>query len=64
MQSDMKHDIVLDIAQILSKMLRVGDEIKFIWTYPGHTGVEGNELADKYAKGATQKREINMPVRG
>lgn len=62
MQSDTRQGRGLDKAQTRSRIMRVGVEIKFIWI-PGHIGVDGNEPANKYATGATKKREINMPVK-
>lgn len=44
------------------KWANSGREIQFIWL-PAHVGLEGNELADKYAASATRKREINMAVK-
>ena len=62
MQSDTRQDIVLDIAQIIFRIKTAGIEIKRTWI-PAHIGVDGNELADKYAKGATRKREIIMVIK-
>ena len=31
MQSDRRHDIVLDIAQMIFRIKRAGIEVKFIW---------------------------------
>ncbi|XP_049904182.1 uncharacterized protein LOC126392679 [Epinephelus moara] len=60
-QSDIRQDIIFEIAHILQGIKRAGVEIKFIWV-PAHIGFEGNELADKYAKSATRKEQISMVV--
>lgn len=54
MQLDARQDIMLEIAQTVYRIKRVGVIVKFIWI-PAHIGVDGNELADKNAKECNQK---------
>lgn len=54
MQLDVRQDIMLEIAQTVYRIKRVGVIVKFIWI-PAHIGVDGNELADKNAKKCNQK---------
>lgn len=54
MQLDARQDIMLEIAQTVYRIKRVGVIVKFIWI-PAHIGVDGNELADKNAKKCNQK---------
>jgi len=55
MQSNARQDIVMYIVQAIFRMKRAGVEVKFM-SIPAHIGVDGNELADKYAKGAIRKK--------
>lgn len=59
MQSGLRQDIVIDITVFRCKRARI--PVKFVWI-PAHIGVDGNDLADKYAKGATKNMEIRMTV--
>lgn len=44
-----RQDIILEIMQYIYKIHNQGTTVSFIWV-PAHVGVEGNELADKFAK--------------
>lgn len=61
MQSEARQDIMLEITQTVYRINKVGVIVKSIWI-PAHIGGDGNELADKYAKSATKKSEVNMAV--
>ncbi len=43
------------------RIQKPGTAVHLIWI-PAHTGVKGDELADKFAKGATWKTSIGMAV--
>jgi len=57
MKSETRQNILLEIVQAVYRINKVGVIIKFIWI-PAHIGVEGNKIADKYAKNATKKSEV------
>jgi ribonuclease HI len=46
-----KHrELIEGILEYITAILRAGGTVKFVWV-EGHTGVAGNEIADKLAKG-------------
>jgi len=47
--SGSRKDILLEILQLASGLQKAGLKFSFLWV-PAHIGVEGNELADIYAK--------------
>lgn len=61
MQSDLREDIVIDIIHAVFRCKGTGIAVASIWI-PAHTGVDRNELADKYVKGVTKHRVIEMTV--
>lgn len=52
---------VLDVGQSIFR-IKAGVEIKFMWIR-AHIGFDGNELTDKYAKGATRKEEKSVVMK-
>lgn len=62
LRSETREDIVNEIGQVLERVCRQGKQVKFLWV-PAHIGVEGNELADKYAKGGAIKMEVDFPIK-
>ena len=50
--SDERNELINRIKSIYTSLIRRGKTISFYWCR-GHTGIEGNELADQYAKRAT-----------
>ena len=52
---------MLEIAKAIFRMSKTGKTVKLIWV-PAHIGVEGNELADRYAKSAANRAEVGMAV--
>ena len=45
----MENPIIREIIHTLSYLWEVGSQIEFCWI-PGHTGIKGNEKADKIAE--------------
>ncbi|XP_061909335.1 uncharacterized protein LOC133653724 isoform X1 [Entelurus aequoreus] len=60
--SETRQDLVYEIVQAVYRINKAGGVVTFLWA-PAHVGVEGNELADKYAKQATTKTEVNMEIK-
>ena len=56
-------DIIFEILLTNTRLFSQGKEITCMWV-PAHVGVVGNEKADKLAKEATAKEqvEINFPI--
>ena len=59
MYSISRQDIVYEVLQLANKLQKSGIRISFGWV-PAHMGVKGNELADRYAKQAIQKQEVDI----
>ena len=53
------HHLVQDIQFYLEKLTSKGYIIEFCWI-PGHVGIEGNEHADRAAKEASQRRDVDF----
>lgn len=60
-KSDTRQDIVLEILQILFMMQQKNKIVQFLWV-PAHTGVAGNEAADKLAKHSMAKENIDIQI--
>ena len=48
-----------EVLQIANRLQKSGIRISFGWV-PVHMGVKGNDLADRYAKQAIQKQEVDV----
>ena len=59
MHSISRPDIVYEVLQLANQMQKSGIRIAFGWV-PAHMGVKGNELADRYAKQAVLKQEVEI----
>nr|XP_055030059.1 uncharacterized protein LOC129419084 isoform X2 [Misgurnus anguillicaudatus] len=59
--SQSRQDIVIEIVQMASKLIKDGVKVGCVWI-PAHKGVVGNELADKNAKEATELENINLSI--
>ncbi|XP_061747026.1 uncharacterized protein LOC133545438 [Nerophis ophidion] len=60
--SETRLDIVYEIVQAIYRINKAGGVVTFLWV-PAHVGVEGNELADRYAKQASTKTKVNMEIK-
>jgi ribonuclease HI len=62
-KSKCRPNLILEQQELLLEIYNAGGKIHFMWI-PGHTGIDGNEQADKLAKLALQKDniEINVPL--
>ena len=59
MHSISRPDIVYEVLQLANQMQKSGIRIAFGWV-PAHMRVKGNELADRYAKQAVLKQEVEI----
>ena len=59
---NLKHPYIVQLLETLFKLSTLGKRIVFVWI-PSHTGIQGNEKADKLAKEALDLdvTEINIP---
>ena len=55
-------EILYEILVNTSRLIQQGREITFMWV-PAHSGIQGNEKADKIAKEAGKKEEMEMKVK-
>uniref|UniRef100_A0A8C6VY57 Reverse transcriptase domain-containing protein n=1 Tax=Nothobranchius furzeri TaxID=105023 RepID=A0A8C6VY57_NOTFU len=53
MPADKRSDILYEIFECLFRLMKTDSEVRLMWV-PAHSGVEGNEIADYYAKQATK----------
>ena len=59
----MEHqEILYEIQLKISSLTQQGREIVFMWV-PAHLGIKGNEKADKTAKEAVKKEEVEIKVK-
>lgn len=50
MQSETRQDILVEIEQTVYRITKAGVNVNFTWIPDHIVGVDGNEMADKYAK--------------
>ena len=58
--SKMYHSLISDIKERWKALSIAGVFIDLMWT-PGHAGIDGNDIADKLAKEAAEKAQVNPP---
>ncbi|KAI2647286.1 Ribonuclease H1 [Labeo rohita] len=56
-----REDLLMEIYLSLYRLKEAGIIVYFCWV-PAHVGVSGNEVADKLAKKALDKREVDVQV--
>ncbi len=54
-------DIVGEILMMVFKLERQGCSVAFLWV-PAHTGVEGNEVADRAARTSSGRESVDLQV--
>nr|XP_055031454.1 uncharacterized protein LOC129420520 [Misgurnus anguillicaudatus]XP_055031455.1 uncharacterized protein LOC129420520 [Misgurnus anguillicaudatus]XP_055031456.1 uncharacterized protein LOC129420520 [Misgurnus anguillicaudatus] len=59
--SKSRQDILYDVLQLSTNIVGKGSQVKFMWV-PAHVGIRGNERADKLAKMALLKENIEMQI--
>ena len=59
MYSISRQDIVYEVLQLANRLQKSGIRISFGWIQ-AHMGVKGNEPADRYAKQAILKQEVDI----
>ena len=60
--SSSRQGLLYEILQLVTRIVSNGCKLHFLWV-PAHVGVLGNEKADKMAKKALEKLEVEMNVR-
>lgn len=61
-KSETRQDIIIEILQLLQNLEQKNKIVEFVWV-PAHSGVEGNEAADRLAKTVMAKERIEMKIR-
>uniref|UniRef100_A0A3Q3AL86 Reverse transcriptase domain-containing protein n=1 Tax=Kryptolebias marmoratus TaxID=37003 RepID=A0A3Q3AL86_KRYMA len=61
-QSESRQDIIMEIMHVIFRVKNYGSEVRLIWI-PAHIGVVGNELADRFAKSAAKKPNMELNVK-
>ena len=56
------HEELREILEINDRVGRAGTVVRFMWV-PAHVGIVGNERADRAAKEATRKGQVEHRVR-
>lgn len=59
--SESRQDILYEVLQVITKIHINGGQVTFLWV-PAHVGVGGNEKADKLAKEALKKGQVEMQI--
>lgn len=60
--SESRPDILLEVLQTIFRINMMGLVISFVWV-PAHYGVPGNEEADKIAKEATRRSQVDLNIK-
>jgi ribonuclease HI len=58
-KSNTRPNLLLNIQQLITDIYNAGGKINFMWI-PGHADITGNEIADKLAKQALRKLNIDI----
>lgn len=56
------HDLVYEILFTYSRITRLGKDVVLMWV-PAHSGIPGNEKADKVAKEAVMKEQVERNIK-
>ncbi len=59
--SKAQQDILYEVLQLNTRISCKGCQVKFMWV-PAHVGITGNELADRLAKRALTKENVEVQV--
>ncbi len=59
--SKAQQDILYEVLQVNTRLSHVGCQVKFMWA-PAHVGITGNEMADRLAKRALTKENVEVQV--
>ncbi len=54
-----REDLITETRHILLNIRNLGIEVQFCWV-PAHIGIKGNEKADKIAKEALEKEQVEI----
>ncbi len=54
-------DILYEVLQVNTRISCMGCQVKFMWV-PAHVGITGNEMADRLAKRALTKENVEVQV--
>ncbi len=59
--SKARQDILYEVLQVNTRLSHMGCQVKFMWV-PAHVGITGNEMADRLAKRALTKENVEVQV--